>query len=52
MQATTEETKEQFKKELKEFYKIKKLVKNGKGWAINSRGNKIEWIEYIAEKEK
>jgi hypothetical protein len=38
-------------KELKEFYNIKKLVKNGKNFAFNSRGNKIEWIEYIAEKE-
>jgi hypothetical protein len=35
--------------DLKKYYKIKKLVKNGKGWAINSRGTKIEWIEYIAE---
>ena len=35
--------------ELKEFYKIKKVKKNGKGWAINSRGTKIEWVEYIAE---
>jgi hypothetical protein len=40
-------------KELKEFYNIKKLVKNGKNFAFNSRGTKVEWIEYIAEiKEK
>ena len=36
--------------DLKKYYKIKKLVKNGKGCAINSRGTKIEWIEYMAER--
>ena len=35
--------------DLKKYYKIKKVKKNGKGWAVNSRGTKVEWVEYIAE---
>ncbi len=35
--------------ELKEKFQVKSLKKDGKGWAINSSGKKIEWIEYIAE---
>lgn len=36
-------------KELKDFFGITKIEKKGKGWAINSRGNKIEWDEYEVE---
>ena len=36
-------------KDLKVYYNIDKLTKKGKGWAINSRGKKIEWDEYVGE---
>jgi len=41
--------------DLKEYYQIKKVSKiqnNTRGWAINSRGNKIVWTEYNAEISK
>lgn len=42
-------------KGLKEYFGIKKVSKimnNDRGWAINTRGKKIEWDEYNAEISK
>jgi hypothetical protein len=42
-------------KEVKEFFGIKTLSKiknNNRGWAINSRGRKVEWDEYDAQISK